>query len=140
MFFCKINLEETNYSTIDFKILKDFEYQQLKRIYADYCKYKKFKSVMPLFESELRSPTSEIIAYYDNSELIGFSHVKRYDSTSVEGVQFAWNYKNPDLRLGINSLKSECAYYKSLGFKNYYLGQPDTYKRQLKGFEILGAQ
>jgi hypothetical protein len=140
MFYCRINLEETNYDTIDFKILKEFDYRVLDKIYTEYCKHKKFKSVMPLFESELTNVSSEIIGYYDLTELVGFSYIKKYDSVSVEGVQFAWDYKNPDLRLGIRSLKSECAYYKSLGFKHYYLGHPDNYKKQIKGFEILGPR
>jgi len=34
-------------------------------------------------------------------------------------------------------LKHECAYYKSLGFKHYYLGLYDDYKAQFQGFELL---
>jgi hypothetical protein len=48
--------------------------------------------------------------------------------------------ENPELKLGISSLKSECAYYKSQGFCYYYLGGADEYKRQIDGFEILGPR
>lgn len=140
MLFCRINLEETNYKTIDFKVLKNFDYNLLDQIYTEYCRYKKFESVMPLFFSELTANNTDILGYFDNDKLVAFSYVKKYDNINAEAVQFAWDYRNPRLRLGIRSLESECAYYKSLGFKYYYLGSPDAYKKTIKGFEILGAR
>ena len=53
-------------------------------------------------------------------------------------MQFAWDYANPKLRLGIESLKNECAVYKARGFNYLYLGLADEYKSQLDGFELLG--
>jgi hypothetical protein len=42
------------------------------------------------------------------------------------------------MRLGIESLKTECAIYKAKGFRYLYLEQAHAYKQELAGFEILG--
>ena len=61
-----------------------------------------------------------------------------YDDKNAECYQFAWDYKNPKLHLGIKSLRNECAIYKARGFVNYYLGFHSEYKAQIKGYEVLG--
>lgn len=139
MTYARIDLTKTNYSIIDSsKKLLMPPVSDLQQIYKDYCDYKKFKSVMPIFDSEFNDSNNDIIGYYDNNQLVGFSILRRYDNENVEAIQFAWDYKNPKLRLGISSLKSECAYYKHLGFKYLYLGGADEYKSKIDGFEILG--
>lgn len=139
MTYARIDLTKTNYSIIDSsKKLLMPPVSDLQQIYKDYCDYKKFKSVMPIFDSEFNDSNNDIIGYYDNNQLVGFSILRRYDNENVEAIQFAWDYKNPKLRLGISSLKSECAYYKHLGFKYLYLGGADEYKSKIVGFEILG--
>jgi len=136
--FCRIDLSKTNYSIIDnWKVLDEPNYEELIKIYHTYCRYKKFKSVMPLFKEDFEE--LEILGYYNNNKIVAFSMITKYPSSmNVYADQFAWDYKDPSLRLGINSLKSECAYYKSLGYKYYYLGQTNKYKEQIDGFEILG--
>ena len=42
------------------------------------------------------------------------------------------------MRLGIESLQTECAIYKARGFKYLYLEQAHLYKQDMDGFEILG--
>lgn len=93
---------------------------------------------MPIFESEFHDINNDIIGYYHDDKLVAFSLIKIYDSENVEAVQFAWDYYNPKLRLGIESLKNECAYYKEHGYKYLYLGGADEYKTKIDGFEILG--
>ena len=117
---------------------REVDPEPLNKIYHAYCKHKKFKSVMPIFDSEYTDPNSDVIAYFDEGQMVAFSLLHRYDDENVEAVQFAWDYANPTLRLGINSLKSECAYYKKEGFKYLYLGGADEYKQAMEGFEILG--
>jgi arginyl-tRNA--protein-N-Asp/Glu arginylyltransferase len=95
---------------------------------------------MPIFAIEYTDPNSDIIGYYDDDKLVAFSLIKRYSNTEAECVQFAWNYSNPELHLGMSSLKNECAIYKRLGFRYLYLGGADEYKRQFDGFEILGPR
>jgi hypothetical protein len=141
MKYARINLDLTNYSQLpNAKLIKSPNPAQLENLYNDYCVYKKFKSVMPIFPEEYLDTKNDVIGYYSGDNLIAFSIIRRYNLENAEAVQFAWNYKTPALELGISSLKHECSYYKSLGYRYYYLGGADEYKRQIDGFEILGPR
>jgi hypothetical protein len=65
--------------------------------------------------------------------------MKRFDKQNVLASQFAWTYSNPKTRLGIESLKTECAIYRDQGYQYLYLDQAHLYKQNLQGFEILGT-
>jgi hypothetical protein len=93
---------------------------------------------MPIFDSQYLDPTTDIIGYRDAGELVAFSLMKRYDDHNVLASQFAWTYRNPKTRLGIESLRTECAIYQQRGFKYLYLDQVHLYKQSFDGFEILG--
>lgn len=137
--FSRINLQQTNYSILDnWEYLTNPSIPELNLIYKKYCTHKKFESVMPLFANHYLDINTEIIGYYDKQKLVAFSLIKRLDQTNVEAVQFAWDYENPKLRLGISSLQNECAIYKQRGFEYLYLGYNDKYKKSIQGFEILG--
>lgn len=141
MRYAKIDLTKTNYNmieTVRWVVIRSPDKGNLNRIYNEYCKYKKFKSVMPIFESEYSDSKNDIMGYYLNDRLIAFSLIRKYDAENLEAIQFAWDYKNPELHLGIESLKHECAFYKAAGYKYYYLGGADEYKKQFDGFEMLG--
>ena len=64
---------------------------------------------------------------------------------NLEAIQFAWDYKNPKLRLGVLSLENECDWAQTNGYKYLYLGRddifnnPNNYKSKFKGYEILGT-
>ena len=144
MIYARIDLSKTNYEVIS-------EYRKLKlppvipstleAIYNAYCVHKKFKSVMPIFEEEYYDNNNEVFGYYNKEEkLVAFSLLRCYNKKNVEAVQFAWDYENPGLRLGIRSLKNECAVFKNRGFDYLYLGQADDYKTKIDGFETLGAR
>ena len=117
---------------------RDYRMDQLQEIYRKYCTYKQFASVMPLFEGMVFDKYTDVIGYYPNDKLVAFSLIKRYDRNNAEALQFAWDYENPDLRLGIESLKNECSFYQRQGYNYLYLGLADKYKEQIDGFEILG--
>lgn len=137
--FARINLGATNYQeTVDWKYLHDPDIDALNKIYRDYCVYKRFASVMPIFDSRYRDPMTDVIGYYDQHLLVAFSLIKRYDNRNALCDQFAWNYHKPNLRLGIHSLQTECAIYKNRGFQYLYLEQAHLYKQKIAGFEILG--
>lgn len=142
MNYCRIDLSKTNYiqmpDTNCRYIVHESMYPECFDIYRKYCEYKQFSSVMPLFEQQFQDIYTEILGYFSNRRLVAFSLVKKYNLTNAEAVQFAWDYANPKLRLGIESLKNECAIYKARGFKYLYLGQVDEYKSQLDGYEVLG--
>lgn len=140
--FTRIDLSKTNYpqTTINWKWLRrsDIDIDKLNEIYIKYCRYKEFKSVQPIFDSEYESEDTDVIGYYDNDNLVAFSLIHIFNESNVEALQFAWDYENPNLRLGIESLKHECHLYKKLGFEYIYLGASDEYKKSIDGFEILG--
>lgn len=141
MLYARINLEKTNYTTFssNWNFITDPDIEILNNIYKIYCKYKQFKSVMPIFDSEYYDTKNDIIGYYEKDTLIAFSLIRKYDVKNVEAIQFAWNYSNPKLQLGIKSLEHECSVYKQLGYKFFYLGEANQYKSKIAGFEILGG-
>ena len=91
---------------------------------------------MPIFNSEFLDPKNDVIVYTDEY-ICAFSLMRRYDSENVEAIQFAWDYEDPSLEMGIRSLKFECAYYKSLGYKYLYLGEVSEYKKKFDGYEEI---
>ena len=137
--FARIRLEQTQYQpTTDWYYITQPDITQLNDIYRTYCIYKHFASVMPIFDSQYLDPATDIIGYRDAGELVAFSLMKRYDDHHVLASQFAWTYRNPRTRLGIESLRTECAIYRQRGFKYLYLDQVHLYKQSFDGFEMLG--
>jgi hypothetical protein len=139
MKYARVNLRQTDYGTMkNWAYITDIDIGQLNEIYRKYCVYKNFDSVMPIFDCQYLDALTDIIGYYDQDSLIAFSMVKRYDDKNAELLQFAWDYTKPELMLGLESLKNECAVYKARGFEYLYLGGAEKYKRFLDGFEIIG--
>jgi hypothetical protein len=141
MKFCRINLPKTNYTPLDnFVVFVRPPVEKLQKIYWDYCQYKKFESVMPIFESQFLDTKNDVYGYVnDVQEIVAFSIVHRHDTKNAESLQFAWNYADPLLQLGIRSLETECAIYKKRGYQYLYLGEAADYKAKLDGYEILGS-
>ena len=137
--FARINLSQTNYTqSVEWQYLRDPDIPVLNKIYRDYCIYKHFASVMPIFDSRYTDSMTDVIGYYDNKKLVAFSLIRRYDNKNALCDQFAWNYHNPRLRLGIQTLQTECAIYRERGFQYLYLEQAHLYKQSMAGFELLG--
>jgi hypothetical protein len=138
--YARINLAKTNYRPeVDWHYIQEPDIVELNEIYRTYCVYKRFGSVMPIFDTQYTDPMTDVIGYYsDNKKLVAFSLIKRFDSKNALCAQFAWTYHNPKTRLGINSLKTECAIYKQRGFDYLYLDQAHLYKQGFDGFELLG--
>jgi hypothetical protein len=135
----RINLEKTHYKpTVDWYYITDPDIAVLNNIYRTYCIYKHFGSVMPIFDSQYLDPDTDLIGYRDQGRLVAWSMIKRYDSHNALCAQFAWTYHNPKTRLGIESLKTECAIYRERGFHYLYLDQAHLYKQGFDGFELLG--
>ena len=137
--FARIDLAQTTYRpTVTWEYLLEPNIAQLQDIYRTYCIYKHFASVMPLFDSQFTDPNTDVIGYREQGELVAFSLMRRLDEENVLASQFAWTYRNPRTRLGVESLKTECAIYRDRGYKFLYLDQAHLYKQGLEGFEILG--
>ena len=137
--FARIDLARTRYRpTVTWQYLHDPNIDQLNGIYRAYCHHKRFESVMPIFDSRYRDRDTDVIGYYDQDQLVAFSLIKLYDHHNAMCDQFAWTYHDPRLRLGIESLKTECAIYRDRGFRYLYLDQAHHYKQEIEGFELLG--
>ena len=144
MIYCRIKLQETNYKeTNRCKVLWSSNHRarldtdKLLEIYNNYCKHKKFKSPWPYYKEQFTQEHFELLGYYNDDQLVAWSLIYIINEEVVEAFQFAWDYKNPELRLGILSLTNECAMYKKRGFKYILLGEADDYKKEIKGFEII---
>jgi hypothetical protein len=137
--FARINLAQTEYKeSVRWQYLRVPDIALLNNIYREYCVHKRFASVMPIFDSRYLDPATDVLGYYDGTDLVAFSLIRRYDRENALCDQFAWNYHKPGLRLGIETMKTECAIYKERGFKYLYLEQAHLYKSEIHGFEILG--
>jgi hypothetical protein len=137
--FARIDLSKTNYNiNIEWMYITNPDISALNAIYRAYCIYKKFSSVMPIFDSRYLDPMTDVIGYYDHAQLVAFSLIRRYDDHNALCDQFAWTYHNPRLRMGIETMKTECAINKARGFRYLYLEQAHLYKSEMDGFEILG--
>ena len=67
MLFARIDLPKTNYSQMDnWQYIDNPDTAELDNIYRTYCQYKKFRSFMPIFDSEYADPKNDIIGYYHN--------------------------------------------------------------------------
>jgi len=137
--FARIDLSRTNYKpTVDCEILAEPDIPALNEIYRAYCRHKNFASVMPIFDSRYTDPMTDVLGYYDQNQLVAFSLIRRYDQHNALCDQFAWTYHKPRMRLGIETMKTECAMYKARGFQYLYLEQAHSYKSEIDGFELLG--
>jgi hypothetical protein len=139
--FARIDLSKTTYqASVEWGYLTPTKEQiaELDDIYRTYCIYKHFGSVMPMFHSRYTDPMTDVIGYFDQGQMIAFSLIRRYDEKNALCDQFAWTYHNPKLRLGIETMKTECAIYRDRGFDYLYLEQAHLYKQEIEGFEILG--
>jgi len=140
--FARIDLSKTNYEpTIEWQFITSREpdvLAKLDAIYKTYCTYKHFSSVMPMFHSRYCDPMADLIGYSDSGRLVAWSMIRKFDSHNALCDQFAWTYHRPKLRMGIETMKTECAIYKQQGFKYLYLEQAHLYKSEIDGFEILG--
>jgi len=138
--YARIRLSDTTYeSTLTaWDWIREPDVDQLNTIYRRYCQYRQFASVMPIFNSEYNDTSNDVIGYWDQGNLEAFSIIRRFDNKNAQCIQFAWTYHRPRQRLGIESLKTECAIYRDLGFEYLYLDQAHAYKQQFEGFELLG--
>ena len=144
MSYCYIDLAQTDYkNTLDYKIHSNVDKvptEKMLDIYDAYCTYKKFDSVWPIYPEEFTARQNDIIGYFNQNKLVAWSMIYKINSYTLEALQFAWDYKDPKLKLGIESLKTECAIYKKLGYKSIILGEAHQYKRKINGFTIFGPR
>ena len=137
--FGRIDLSKTHYvNDIDCRLLDPVPVNDVQRVYRDYCVHKRFLSVMPMLPGRLTDANTEIIGYYDQDRLVAWSMYRLWDHENILSDHFAWDYRNPKLRLGIRSIENECAIYRDRGYRYMYFEAVEPYMLDLQGFEILG--
>jgi hypothetical protein len=137
--FGRINLVITNYQVdLAWKILDPVPVADVLRVYRDYCTHKHFHSVIPMIPGRLTASQTEIIGYQDQDRLVAWSMYRLWDAENVLSDHHAWDYRNPRQRLGIRSLKNECAIYRDRGYRWMYFESVQPYMLDLEGFETLG--
>jgi hypothetical protein len=135
-----INLQQTQYeSDLDWQYLDPVPVPDVLRVYRDYCTHKHFQSVIPMIPGRLTAPDTEIIGYHDQGRLVAWSMYRIWDSENILSDHFAWDYRDPRSRLGIRSIKNECAIYRDRGLRRMFFESVEPYMLDLEGFEILGA-
>lgn len=137
--FGRVDLACTTYqSSVPWEILSPPPVTELDRIYRDYCRHKHFVSVMPMIAGRYRESGTEIIGYRDQGRLVAWSMYRIWDHENILSDHFAWDYRNPKLRLGARSIENECAIYRDRGFRWMYFESVEPYMLDIQGFELLG--
>lgn len=137
--FGRIDLRTTQYaSDLAWEILSPVPVNDVQRVYQDYCAHKHFLSVMPMIAGRLTAPDTEIIGYRDGTRLVAWSMYRIWDDHNILSDHFAWDYRDPRLRLGIRSIENECAIYRDRGYRWMYFETVEPYMLDIQGFEILG--
>lgn len=138
--YAYIDLQETNYKPlVDYEILpKDIDPAPLLEIYRQYCLYKGFSSVWPIYAEEFSRELNDTIAYKDDGKIVAWSLIYRVAKEHVWNMQFAWNYANPKLKLGYKSIRTEIAIYRDLGYKTMTIDDDMQYKSELQGYKLFG--
>ena len=143
--YCYINLEKTNYklNLTDYKIfnlsIEKPPVEKMLEIYDKYVKYKKFKSVWPIYPEEFVAKQNDIIGYYNKNRLVAWSMMYKINAQVLEAIQFAWDYEDYKLGVGTFATLSEIKWAIDNGYEKYYLSyayeKSSLYKAKYEGFE-----
>jgi hypothetical protein len=135
-----IALQDTNYKPLlDYEILTNIKDPAwLIDIYLEYCRYKKWESVQPMFPGEFTDPRVEIVTYKHQGSVVAWTYIRKLDETVIDNMQFSWNYREPKLKLGYKSIRTECAIYRDRGFTEMLIATEMHYKKQLQGYNVYG--
>ena len=133
----RIDLSKVKYKLDPDIFLHKPSWDEAAHVYNAYCKYKNFDSVYPLYRDDILH--NDFHCLYVDSNLVAWEQTRTYISDKVAfSDQFAWDYSNPEDRVGWRFSYHVPAYYKSQGYKYLYLGDHHDYKSRIQGYEILG--
>ena len=137
--FGRIDLRATRYQAdLDWQRLDPVPVADVQRVYRQYCRHKHFRSVMPMIAGRLTAADTEIIGYHHQDRLVAWSMYRIWDDHNVLSDHFAWDYREPRLRLGVRSIQTECAIYRQRGYHWMYFESVESYMLDMDGFELLG--
>jgi hypothetical protein len=121
----------------DAEILDPVPRTELDHIYSAYCLHRGFRKY---FEVNDDLANDVYMGYRDwRGDLVAWSKLRPYSPWSIETVLFAWDYREPDLKLGLRTLEHELAWARRHGYRWVYMGpgyeRVNRYKSRVAGFE-----
>ncbi len=148
----RICLAETDYKEYNeqWEIVEELTPKFQKRLEQILNKYIKKHNFTDFGRSLSLSNRCKFFIYYHNNEIIGFTKLQFYPILMqsayqiwpykcIETAMFAWDYKNPELHLGVVTLQHEVAWAKKQKYEYLYTGpgyeQSSIYKADINGFE-----
>lgn len=119
------------------EILDPVPRAEIDHIYSAYCLHRGFRKY---FEVDGGFPNDIYMGYRDTAgDLVAWSKLRPYSPQALETVLFAWDYRDPDLRLGLRTLEHELAWARDRGYRWVYMGpgyeRVNRYKANVEGFE-----
>ena len=150
---------ETNYDEYNeqWEIVEELTPTYLKRLEQILNKYIKKHNFKDFGRTLSPSDRCKFFIYYHNNEIVAFTKIQFYPIPmqtayqiwpykGVETYMFAWDYENPELRLGVATLQHEIAWAKKQtsangdqGYEYLYTGpgyeRSSMYKADVDGFE-----
>jgi len=133
---------------IKVKVLNNFDYELLSKIYKKYVKYRNFyeegfESDSEIFEKKDYIDWKYFIYYHEDTP-VAFTEFKVFDNRHVLSGQFAWDYENPKLGLGAYATLYEIDWAIKNKCKKYYLSYgyeaTSKYKSKYDGFEFWNGK
>jgi hypothetical protein len=134
----RTRLDNTTYSKLENSNILNRPYPlaKLDKIYDKYCAHRHYKKY---FEVGEFLGDDILFGYYEEHILTAWSKLRPYSTSSIESVQFVWDFSNPTSHLGLSSLKHEIAWAKESGYEYFYMGagyeKNSIYKSDIDGFE-----
>lgn len=110
-------------------------YDEIKRVFADFVKARNFK---PIYDIMTDLDRSNWLLVHKNDKLVAFTKMIRYNG-GIESQFTAWDYSEPKLSIGSKLVDHEMHIAKSFGYDYLYVssgyGKVGVYKSRCYGFE-----
>lgn len=107
-------------------------------IFEEYCAYRNFDPHYNAGLVDKEYGDKDYFVYWHEGKVVAYTQLTRYRYSVVAG-EFAWNYKTPELGLGVFAQNFELDEYKRIDFKYYYSSyayeKTCEYKSYYNGFE-----
>ena len=94
--------------------------------------------MQPIYPGEFADPRCQFVTYKHQDKLVAWTMIRKLDTIAVDNMQFCWDYENPKLKLGYKSIRTECAIYRDLGYKQMLVDTEMHYKTELQGYKLFG--
>ena len=112
--------------------------KECDEVFKKYCDYRGYDDHHDAGLIDKEYGDKDYFVYWHDDKIVAYTSLTRYD-WSVEAGEFAWDYENPKLGLGVFAQNFECMKYQELDYKYYYSSyayeKVCEYKSFYNGFE-----